>query len=131
MPFSLQRDDARNEFFDAALFQDLGSSTSSMDASWPADTFGCLPGNKTHQTDAEQAYLQAEFPPDAVATWVVLPKDQWDPGWIEKYDGKHVPPLERLLYGHPHAGAHWDAHAVRRSKVSGFYEVSEAWPPVY
>ena len=68
-------DDVRNEFFDVALFQDLGSSTSSMDASRAADAYGCMPGHACQQADAEQAYLQAEFPAGAIKTWVVLPKD--------------------------------------------------------
>ena len=124
-------DDVRNEFFDVALFQDLGSSTSSMDASRAADAYGCMPGHGCQQADAEQAYLQAEFPQGAIKTWVVLPKDQWGPDWDEYKDGKPCVPLLRPLYGHPHAGAHWDAHAEERLRTAGFEQCSEAWPSVY
>ena len=124
-------DDVRDEFFDVALFQDLGSSTSSMDASRAADAYGCMEGNGIEQADAEQAYLQATFPDNATKTWVVLPKEQWGDERETKYGGKPVVPLLRPLYGHPHAGAHWDAHAERRLAAAGFKEVSEAWPSVY
>ena len=84
-----------------------------MDENRAADAYGCMDGHATQQVDAE------------------LPKEKWSDGWDERSRGKPVCPLLRPLYGHPHAGAHWDNHAEERLKQVGFHLVSEAWPSVY
>jgi hypothetical protein len=43
-----------------AVFEDLGNSPATMDASRAADCYGCAPGHSIQQADAEQAYIQAE-----------------------------------------------------------------------
>jgi hypothetical protein len=43
-----------------AIFEDLGNSLATMDASRAADCYGCAPGNCIQQADAEQAYIQAK-----------------------------------------------------------------------
>ena len=102
--------DVRDQNFDVALFQDMGSSASTMDASRCCDAYGCMGDHITEQADAEQAYIQAVFPPDVPKTWVCLPEDEWEPSWRGKFK-RPVVLLEKALYGHPHAGAHWDNHA--------------------
>ena len=50
-----------NQNWEAALFQDLGSSPATMEASRAADAYGCAPGHDIEIADAEQAYIQAEL----------------------------------------------------------------------
>ena len=45
--------------WEAALFQDLGSSPASMETSKAADAYGSMLGHDLQQADAEQAYVQA------------------------------------------------------------------------
>ena len=45
-----------NQNWEAAVFQDMGNSPATMDASRACDCYGSMPGNKTEIADAEQAY---------------------------------------------------------------------------
>ena len=54
-----------------AIFQDLGSSPTTLQAAKAVDFFGCLPGHVIEVADAEQAYTQAEMKGDPI--WVCLP----------------------------------------------------------
>ena len=45
--------------YETAIFQDLGSSPASMEASKNIDCYDCFPGHSIEQADAEQAYVQA------------------------------------------------------------------------
>ena len=65
----------------------------------------------------ETAYLQAVIDsPTRTPTFVELPKEWWPDSWfvdgalrqIPKYDRPHCR-LLRALYGHPEAGALWEA----------------------
>ena len=56
--------------FEAAIFQDLGSSPSTMEAAKIADFFGSAPGNVLETADAEQAHIQAEM--KGTPTWILL-----------------------------------------------------------
>ena len=57
----------------AALFQDLGSSPASMEASKAVDFYGCMDGHAIQQADAEQAYIQADL--KGKETWILLPEE--------------------------------------------------------
>jgi hypothetical protein len=59
--------------WEAALFQDLGSSPASMEAGKAVDAYGCFAGNGVEQADAEQAYVQAKL--EGVETWICLPDE--------------------------------------------------------
>ena len=85
-----------------AIFQDLGSNPSTMEAARAGDPCGCLPGHNSLQCNAEQAYTQAFL--DGVATWVRLPRDQWPQSWIDSGMVDPVVPLKLALYGHPVSG---------------------------
>ena len=50
-----------NQHYDAAIFQDLGSSPATIEASRAADAYGCAPGHVIEAADAEQAYVQADM----------------------------------------------------------------------
>ena len=65
----------KNQFWEAAFFQDLGNSPATFEASRWADFYGCLPGHGLKLADAIQAYIQAVLtgPPCCVE----LPEDAW------------------------------------------------------
>ena len=102
--------------WETALFQDLGSSRASMEASKVADLHGCLPGHEIEQADAEQAYIQAEL--SGKETWILLPEEAWPDSWYECRKGvpdkskpiyyKPVIRLYKALYGHPDSGTRWE-----------------------
>ena len=117
----------KNQEWEAAMFQDLGSSPASMEAGKAADIFGSFPGHNIEQADAEQAYVKA--PMDSpVKTWVLLPESQWPAEW----KGLHRPvvPLIKALYGHPDSGTYWEKHCDTHCRSVGFVPV-DGWPSCY
>ena len=70
-------DQVKDQNMEAALFQDLGNSPATFDASRWADYYGCLPGNDVQVADAIQAYIQAKL--SGVPCWVELPDEAWHP----------------------------------------------------
>jgi len=63
-----QGNQVKDECWEVAMFQNLGSSPASMEAAKAANLIGMPPGNKTMQADATQAYTQTEL--KGVPTWV-------------------------------------------------------------
>lgn len=63
----------------SAIFQDLGSSPASMEASKNLYCYGCFPGHDIEQADSEQAYVQAEL--SSTETWVNIPEEAWPASW--------------------------------------------------
>lgn len=51
----------KNQFREAAFFQDLGNSPASFEASRWVDFYGRLPGHDVKLADAIQAYIQAKL----------------------------------------------------------------------
>ena len=94
----------------AAAFQDLGSSPTNMEAAKFIDFIGSLPGYDRQQADAKRAYVQAEF--TGAPTYVELPEEGWPDDWKEAWKKKGfkrpVVRLKRALYGHPDAGTMWE-----------------------
>ena len=92
----------KNQSFEAAMFQDLGNSPASFEASRWADFLGCQDGWDVQMADAVQAYIQATL--RGTPCWIELPPEavpsecKWD-----KYR-RPVVPLRKTLYGHPDAG---------------------------
>ena len=127
--------------WETAIFQDLGSSPASMEASKMADAYSCLPGNALEQADADQAYVQALL--EGEDTWVQLPEEClnihrddpklrplfWNADGTLKYDRPCVQ-LIRALYGHPDAGSCWERHCDRHMKAKGFEPVPN-WNSCY
>ena len=70
-------DQVKDQNMEAALFQDLGNSPATFDASRWADYYGCLPGHDVQMADAIQAYIQAKS--SGVPCWVELPDEAWHP----------------------------------------------------
>ena len=99
-----------------AVFQDIGSSACLLTASKIVDTVAAAPGNYGEQSDAPQAYTQAEL--QGIETWIELPRDQWPETW--KKFRRPVCMLRLALYGHPMSGVYWELHCNQRLKKKGF-----------
>merc|ERR1712004_966466 len=70
-----QGDRVVNQNFEVAMFQNLGSSPATLEASRAADAFGCAPGHATQVADAPAAYVQADL--KGTPCWVHLSEDAW------------------------------------------------------
>ena len=103
-------DQVKDQNKEAALFQDLGSSPATFDASRWADYDGCLPANDAQMADAIQAYIQAKL--FGVPCWVELPDEVWHPSANRHKFRRPVCRLVKALYGHPDAGAMWEQHCA-------------------
>ena len=78
-----------NQSWEAAIFQDLGSSPASMESGKAVDAYGCFQGHSCQQADAEQAYVQAELRGNK--TWIALPPEAWPGSWKGKNPSpKHI-----------------------------------------
>ena len=90
--------DVRDQSAEAALFQDLGSSPATMEASEFCDMFSLLEGHAAQQVDAVSAYTQAKLGSES-ETLVRLPRHAWP----ENGRWEHIPdpvcPLVLALYG--------------------------------
>lgn len=127
-----QGNNVTNQKWEWALFQDLESSPASMQAGKCVDSYACFPGHACQQSDAEQAYVQAEL--KGTETWIALPKEAWPASWFDKkgnplYD-QPVVKLKKALYGHPDAGTYWEQHCERAVRSIGFEPVV-SWPSCY
>ncbi len=87
----------KNQDYQAAIFQDLGSAPATMAASRAADCFGCAPGNTIEVADGEQAYVQADL--KGTSCWVSLPPEE-RPAACRGFRNR-VMQLKKALYGHP------------------------------
>ena len=63
----------KNQSFEAAMFQDLGNSPASFEASRWADFLGCHDGWDVQMADAVQAYIQATL--RGTPCWIELPPE--------------------------------------------------------
>ena len=90
-------DQVKDQNMEAALFQDLGNSPATFDASRWADYYGCLPGNDVHMADAIQAYIQAKL--SGTPCWVELPDEAWHPSANRHKYRRPVCRLVKALYG--------------------------------
>ena len=65
----------KEENYDEALFNEMGSSPATMQAGKAVDVFGLQPGYTIEQADAEAAYTQCDL--KGTPAWVRLPEDRW------------------------------------------------------
>ena len=119
----------KNQSFEAAMFQDLGNSPASFEASRWADFLGCHDGWDVQMADAVQAYIQATL--RGTPCWIELPPEAVpsECNW-GKYR-RPVVPLRKALYGHPDAGTFWEQHCDQSVRAVGFEPIGEEWPSVY
>ena len=115
------------QYWQAATFQDLGSSPSTMAASKCLDYYSCLPGHDGQQADAEQACIQSAY--SGTPTWLVLPDEIRPKEWAGKYRTPVVR-LDKALYGHPDSGTMWERHCGSSLKQVGF-ALLPSWPSTY
>ena len=116
----------KDQNWDVALFQDLGSNPATMEAARAADFFGASDSYATEVADAEQSYIQADLkgPP----TWVCLPRDPWPKSWEGKGFIRPVCRLCKALYGHPDYGSYWEDHCDKHVRSEGVEPIGEHWP---
>eukprot|EP00435_Cladocopium_sp_Y103_P040038 s2308_g10.t2 len=119
----------KNQYREAAFFQDLGNSPASFEASRWVDFYGCLPGHDVKLADAIQAYIQANL--TGAKCWVELPPDAWPEDVDISKFRRPVVRLVKALYGHPDAGTMWEQHCDKQVKLLGFVPVGEEWPSMY
>ena len=89
-----QGNNVRDQNFDVAIFQDLGSAPATMEAARVADWYGRLPGHALHAADAEQAYIQADI--RGTETWILLPEEEWPQSWKDAGMRKPVCKLKNV-----------------------------------
>ena len=123
----LRGNDIKDQSFEVALFQEMATTPTTLEASRFCDLLGLLPGNATQGRDVEQAYLLAKM--KGPATYVMLPKELWSDQM--HYMRMPVVLLERALYGHPLAGAFWHQYCAKICKTAGFRLFSDNWPCCY
>ena len=116
----------KNQNWEAAMFEDLGSSPATMEAG-KAEDVGTLPGYDVQRADAEQAYVPAPMR-SPVKTWITLPRNQWPKEW----EGVHRPvvPMFKALYGHPDSGTYWEQHCDDHCRSIGFLP-APGWSSCY
>ena len=120
------------------LYQEVSNAPASFTAIRSAVAVAILTRKKVTVRDALQAFLQAHInTPGRVPTWAELPQAWWPDEWF--YDGatrkkpKYRRPVVLLilaLYGHPEAGALWDALLVKILGSLGWKRIPE-WPGVF
>ena len=128
-----QGDRVVNQNWEIALFQDLGSSPATLEASRACDAFGCVPGHKTEIADAPAAYVQADL--KGTPCWVHMPEEAWpdDPVLRASFERmrKPVVQLKKALYGHPDSGTFWEKHCDEHVRKVGFEPMGPEWPSCY
>ena len=104
---------------DHAIFAELGSNPSSMEAAKIIDVCGSQPNFSKQHANARQAYTQALF--QGVETWVRLPRSRWPKEW-EGFEDP-VCPLMLAFYGHPDLGGTWENHCALQLEGKGWVQV--------
>ena len=122
-------DRVKDQNMEAALFQDLGNSPATFDASRWADDYGCLPGNDVQTADAIQAYIKARL--TGAPCWIELPDEAWHPSANPHKYRRPVCRLVKALYGHPDAGTTWEQHCHAAVHKVGFKPLGDEWPSLY
>ena len=108
---------AKTETSAIELFRETSNAPASFAATRAALGVAAMRGFNASLRDAETAYVQAAIDsPSRTPTFVELPREWCPDSWfvdgtlrqIHKYDRPHCR-LLRALYGHPEAGALWEA----------------------
>jgi len=102
-------DNVKDENGAVAVFQELSASPTAITTANANIAYGQIPGNKTTQADAVQAYLQSNLKARR-KTWVTIPRELWPQAWIDAGMKRPCCVLQKALYGHPEAGGHWEKH---------------------
>ena len=105
-------DNVKDQDFQFAVFEELGSAPPSIEAAKALDAFSLMPGYEETQSDAFSAYTQSFL--RGKPTHVALPYERWPDWWKKQFTIKDSPvcPLVLALYGHPDSGGYWDLIAT-------------------
>ena len=125
-----------DEAHEAALFADLGSAPSTMEAARIADFIGCSPGCDEELADAVQAYVQAPLGPDTIPVYASMPYERLPAKGRELVDKgiikRPVVLLRKALYGHPDSGPIWESHCDSHLRAAGYESLADkGWPGTY
>ncbi|CAK0852325.1 unnamed protein product [Prorocentrum cordatum] len=123
----------------ADLFEEVANAPASFAAARAALAAAALAGREVSLRGAEAAYFQALIDtPFRIPTYVELPLEWWPDSWF--LDGaarqrpKYVRPhcrLKKALYGHPEAGALWEAKSNSILKQRGWEPAGLDHPGVH
>ena len=69
--------DVKDQNWDVAMFQEMATTPTTLEASRYSDLLACFPGNTVEGRDVQQAYLQADM--EGTPTYIALPKELWTP----------------------------------------------------
>ena len=119
-----QGNQVKDEYMQAAVFENEGSHPASMTAGRIVDFWGGLGDNISQQSDAQQAYIQSKLK-SPHPTWVRLPEEYWPEEWIKKGIKNPLVRLVYALYGHPDAGTYWEVRCDTHMCAQGFVPVPE------
>ena len=120
----------KDQDYENAEFENLGSSPATMESSKSADAYGCIKSNMIQIADAEQAYIQADM--KGKDTWILIPEEDRPKWWAEEFPYMKMPVvlMKKALYGHPDAGSYWEQKADEQARKVGFVAI-EDWPSTY
>ena len=98
-------DQIRNSTGDWAIFDEVGSTPTTMTVCWALIAGQALNSSHTEllQSDCKRAYIQAKL--DGPPTFIELPREWWPASWASMH--RPVCRLDKALYGHPKAGDLW------------------------
>ena len=99
-----QGNQVRDQDWNAAMCQDLGSAPAAMASIKVCDAYGLIEGHTIMQADAEAAYINARL--TGPKTYVRLPSERVPEKWNRLRDPVFL--LVYALYGHPDSGGHWE-----------------------
>ena len=122
-------DSVKDQDFNVALFEDLGSAPRTMEAARACDAPSLLPGYEVKRSDAISAYTQAYLESTA-DTWASLPPERWPKDWVKRGFANPVAPLVLNLYGHPDAGDYWEQRCEELVEEIGFQPI-DGWTSTY
>ena len=115
MVVALRCDFGKDDSGACAVFTEQGWSASEMTAAKIMDVTARVPDCDGQAADATSAYTQVKMEDaprllknpksEGPDVWIHFPRHKWPKSWSSREDP--VVPLERNLYGHPHAGLLW------------------------
>ena len=77
----LRGNNIKDQSFEVALFQEMATTPTTLQASRFCDLLGFLEGSCTQGRDVEQAYLLAKM--KGPATYIILPQEVWAKRYVE------------------------------------------------
>ena len=89
--YAYQGNQVVDEYQEAALFNELGSSPATLEGAKAVEAYGCLPGHQIQQADASAAYTQA-FMGDTTPGCAPAPGDRACP--VKTITWVRLPPPE-------------------------------------